>query len=141
MLFEGRASNWALTKLEIENLGIEVPFQINGMMLIVMKEGMTCDGWVRFIIVSSSKSRTIESSSGLFHLGRPVCRLEPRLQDRSAQGSGLVLPRCRCIIISPRPQTRQMKNASRSLFPADERDNRGEVHSRSSTSWTSSPSL
>ena len=24
MLFEGRASNWALTKLEIENLGIEV---------------------------------------------------------------------------------------------------------------------
>ena len=24
MLFEGRASNWALTKLEIVNLGIEV---------------------------------------------------------------------------------------------------------------------
>ena len=141
MLFEGRASNWALTKLEIENLGIEVPFQINGMRLMVLREGMTCDGWVRFIIVSSSSSRTIESSTGLFHLGRPVCRLKPRLQDRSAQGSGLVLPRCRCIVIPPGPQTRQMKNASRSLFPADERDNRGEVHSRSSTSWTSSPSL
>ena len=41
MLFEGRASNWALTKLEIENLGIEVPFQINGMRLIIMREGMT----------------------------------------------------------------------------------------------------
>ena len=26
MLFEGRASNWALTKLEIENLGMEVKF-------------------------------------------------------------------------------------------------------------------
>ena len=26
MLFEGRASNWALTKLEIENLGIEVDY-------------------------------------------------------------------------------------------------------------------
>ena len=44
MLFEGRASNWALTKLEIENLGIEVPLQINRMMLMVMREGMTCDG-------------------------------------------------------------------------------------------------
>ena len=138
MLFEGRASNWALTKLEIENLGIEVPFQINGMMLIVMKEGMTSPA-VGFTFSSFPLHReTIKSSSGLFHLGRPVCRLEPRLQDRSAQGSGLVLPRRRCIV---RPQTRQMKNASRSLFPADERDNRGEVHSRSSTSWTSSPSL
>ena len=28
MLFEGRASNWALTKLEIENLGIEVTMLI-----------------------------------------------------------------------------------------------------------------
>ena len=54
MLFEGRASNWALTKLEIENLGIEVPFQINGMMLMVMGLGMTCDGYVHFLIVSSS---------------------------------------------------------------------------------------
>ena len=44
MLFEGRASNWALTKLEIENLGIEVPFQINGTRLMVLREGMTCDG-------------------------------------------------------------------------------------------------
>ena len=44
MLFEGRASNWALTKLEIENLGIEVLFQINRMMLVVMREGMTCGG-------------------------------------------------------------------------------------------------
>ena len=44
MLFEGRASNWALTKLEIENLGIEVLFQINRIMLMVMREGMTCDG-------------------------------------------------------------------------------------------------
>ena len=44
MLFEGRASNWALTKLEIENLGMEVKFPARDdhghdelMMMMVMK--------------------------------------------------------------------------------------------------------
>ena len=48
MLFEGRASNWALTKLEIENLGIEVTMVIisfntvNIISLLPIKNAQTC---------------------------------------------------------------------------------------------------